>query len=191
MYYKTLIFVLFVSSFIACGRNKPTEADDSQNFPKANYERITPASFPFSFEKSMISVVKTYKDEKKRYWFDLGYPQFNAKIYFSYKPIENQNLYSLLQETREMAYRHKVRADAIFEKTYENQDKSVYGIVYELTGNTASNLQFVLTDKTKHFVRAALYFDATPNPDSIAPIAKYIKKDMVHLIETFEWQKND
>jgi gliding motility-associated lipoprotein GldD len=58
-----------------------------------------------------------------------------------------------------------------------------------LKGNTASNLQFTLTDSTRHFLRGALYFDNVPNKDSIAPIANYIRADMVRLMESFEWKK--
>ncbi len=186
-----IVLIAFLFS-ISCGKNKQEKHDTlSKDLLQTKYEKVILENLPFSFEKSTNTKIQTYQEKKKQNWFDLDYPQFSAKIYFSYKPIVNKNLSSLLLETRKMAYQHKVRADAIFEKTYENREKSVYGIVYDITGNSASNLQFVLTDKKNHFVRAALYFNVTPNQDSIAPALKYIKKDMKHLIETFEWKNRE
>src|SRR5690625_6392185 len=53
-------------------------------------------------------------------------------------------------------------------------------------GNTASNYQFMLSDTTKHFLRGALYFDVTPNVDSIRPVLNYLKEDMEILIRSEE-----
>ena len=65
----------------------------------------------------------------------------------------------------------------------------VYGILYDLTGNTASSVQFILTDSVKHFFRGALYFENVPNKDSIAPMSAYIREDVIRLMESFEWKK--
>ena len=53
----------------------------------------------------------------------------------------------------------------------------------------ASPFQFYLTDSVDHFVRGALYFNVVPNNDSLAPVIDYLKDDMRHMIETFEWKK--
>jgi gliding motility-associated lipoprotein GldD len=63
----------------------------------------------------------------------------------------------------------------------------VYGILYDIKGDAASNTQFFLTDSTHNFIRGALYFEVHPNKDSLAPVLEFINKDLVHLIETFEW----
>ena len=60
--------------------------------------------------------------------------------------------------------------------------------MYEITGNAASPYQFIATDSTKHFLRAALYFNVYPNKDSLAPAFKFIKQDIVHLMESIEWK---
>jgi gliding motility-associated lipoprotein GldD len=86
-------------------------------------------------------------------------------------------------------YKHSVKADGIGETVFENTEKKIYGILYDLKGNTASSLQFVLTDSTKHFFRAALYIDNVPNKDSIAPVIEYLRKDVVQIMETFEWKR--
>ena len=65
--------------------------------------------------------------------------------------------------------------------------KNVYGRIYNIGGNAASSYQFYLTDSNKHFLRAALYFENKPNVDSMGIVIDFIKKDVDHLIETFEW----
>jgi gliding motility-associated lipoprotein GldD len=55
-------------------------------------------------------------------------------------------------------------------------------------GNAASNIQFYVTDMNHHFLRGALYFNTVPNIDSMGPVIDFVKKDMDHLIETFQWK---
>lgn len=153
-----------------------------------SYRTIDTLNLPYSFELSTIAKVVSHNEQGENYWIDIQYPTLNAGIYCSYKAI-NGNLYQLSEDSRRYVYKHSVKADGIAEKAFENSSKKVYGVLYELKGNTASNLQFVLTDSTKHFFRAALYFENVPNKDSIAPMAEYIKEDMIQLMESFEWKK--
>ncbi len=67
-------------------------------------------------------------------------------------------------------------------------EKNVYGTVYEIAGDAASSIQFFLTDSTKHYLRGALYFNAQPNKDSLAPLINFVREDIVVLIESFEWK---
>jgi gliding motility-associated lipoprotein GldD len=106
----------------------------------------------------------------------------------SYKPIAG-NLRELSEETRGLVYKHSIKADNIIETAFQNNERRVYGILYDLKGNTASNLQFVITDSNRHFIRGALYFDNVPNKDSIAPVAEYIRRDMIRFMESFSWKK--
>ncbi|MCL1867332.1 MAG: gliding motility lipoprotein GldD [Paludibacter sp.] len=119
-------------------------------------------------------------------WINIDFPKFNATIYCSYKSL-NGNLYEISEEARGIVYKHSVRADAISEQRYENPDNHVFGVLYNLKGNTASTAQFVLTDSTKHFFRAAVYFNNVPNNDSIAPLRDFLNQDVKQIIETFRW----
>ena len=71
---------------------------------------------------------------------------------------------------------------------YEDKEKSVYGVLYEIKGNAASSVQFYATDSTKHFLRGALYFNTVPNKDSLAPAIQFVEEDIIHLIETLSWK---
>ena len=62
------------------------------------------------------------------------------------------------------------------------------GVMYDISGDAASSVQFYLTDSVRHFIRGALYFTLQPNSDSLSPVIEFFREDILHLIETLEWQ---
>jgi len=144
---------------------------------------------PFTFEYPIYSVIK--RDSSRNAepcWLNIEYPSFKAKVYLSYKTVNN-NLASLLEDSRTFVYNHTAMADAIDEKVISFPDHKVYGILYDLKGNAASSFQFFATDSLHHFIRASLYFNSRPNYDSLTPIIAFIRQDMVHMVETLQWSK--
>jgi len=64
----------------------------------------------------------------------------------------------------------------------------ISGVFFKVGGNAATAKQFFLSDTTKNFIRGALYFDVTPNADSLRPVQDFIQVDMDHMINTFRWK---
>jgi len=64
----------------------------------------------------------------------------------------------------------------------------VGGVFFSVGGNAATAKQFFVTDSVKHFLRGALYFDASPNEDSLGVVNGFLQEDMKHLINTFKWR---
>lgn len=158
------------------------------DLPEKTYVTFNESGFPYSFEYADIAkVVPKGGEMRDSFWIDIVYPQFNARIYGSYKKIEN-NFRDIAEDSRSFVYKHTMKADAIMEQPYMNDEHKVYGILYELKGNTASGIQFILTDSVHNFFRGALYFNVSPNKDSIAPVADFIREDIIRLIETLEWK---
>lgn len=158
------------------------------DLPKHVYRMIDTLNLPYRFDlpENAKLIQRDAKDDK--FWIDIYYPKLNASIYCSYKPVKG-NLIDLLEDTRKIVYKHSIRADGIGEKVYDHPEKNVHGILYDLKGNTASSIQFVLTDSLHHFFRGALYFNNVPNKDSIAPMSNYIREDVIRIMESFEWKK--
>lgn len=121
-------------------------------------------------------------------WINVTYPTLNATIHLSYKSMAPDEFRTISEESRTLAYKHTIRADAITENYYANDTLKIYGIFYEMQGNAASQAQFFLTDSVHNFLRGSLYFFNTPNADSIAPVAQYIQADMIHMVETMKWK---
>lgn len=143
-------------------------------------------ALPYSFLLS--SSAEVHPHEGGAYWIDILYPQWNAKVHCSYRPIQG-NLKELSDDAMEFVYKHTIKASAIPERAYSNPEAGVYGLTFDFAGNTATTMQFVLTDSVKHFFRGAVYFSNVPNEDSIAPVAAFVREDMLNLIESFRWTK--
>lgn len=159
------------------------------DLPEKNYATFHKEDFPCSFEYAEnVSLVKTSETDADSVWIDVIYPKCNARIYGTYRKVEN-NFDQLSEEAYKLVYQpHVAKAEGIASSFYYNDDHKVYGMFYELKGNTASNIQFAMSDSTHHFLRGALYFNANPNKDSIAPVVNYIKEDIINLINTLEWK---
>ncbi len=158
------------------------------DFPGKEYQEFDSTGFPYEFEYPVYG--KIVPDESKKaapYWINIEFPRYNGKIHITYKTVEN-NLKTMIEDSRTLAYKHTVKADAINEKLYVDKSNKVYGVVYNIKGNTASSVQFFLTDSTRHFLRGSLYFWTEPDKDSLAPVIRFFKKDITQLIETLEWK---
>ncbi len=145
---------------------------------------MEPKECPFSFNLPDYFALN-YKSQKNC-WIDLTYPKHKATIHITYKKINN-NLFQLLEESRQMAYKHTVKADAINEQLYSNKINSTYGKLYNIQGETASSVQFHLTDSANHFIRGSLYFSVQPNQDSLRPIVNYLREDIILMMESLQW----
>lgn len=181
----TLLFVLLV--FLeGCTDYTPRPRGYFRIELKKKEYAVSQIQAPYQFEYPE-NIAKIVPHKGGDYWIDIVYPGYNAKIYCSYKAIHN-NFYEISEDSRAFVYKHAIKADAITQQPFENKNLNMYGILYEIKGNTASSVQFILTDSTKHFFRGALYFNNRPNKDSIAPVVSYIKEDIVRIMETMKWK---
>jgi len=158
-------------------------------FPQErSYVRTALKGYPYSFEVSSHAAVASSDDDyREPYWINISYPDYNAKIHISYKPVKG-NLGTYVEDMHYMVYKHVIKADEIFQERFENADKKTFGYFYDIGGNAASNAQFYLTDSVRHFLRGSLYFNSHPNRDSLQPVIEYITEDIFHLMETTKWQ---
>jgi len=148
-------------------------------------------TFPFQFEKPAYSVIThDPHSPNEKYWINLEFPDFKATVHFSYKAVDG-NLSTYLEDSHRMISKHIPKADAIYDSIIIDRERHVFGLIYELEGSgAASPYQFFLTDSISHFVRGSLYFNFTPNNDSLEPVIEFIKQDIDHLINTFKWKDN-
>jgi len=144
---------------------------------------------PFTFEYPLYGKISVKMETKAQPgWFNLEFPEYRAKIYFTYKKINN-DFESLMEQSYKMNVKnHITKADAINEQVINNQKNNVYGILYDLKGNTASAVQFYVSDSVHHFLRGSLYFASEPDADSLAPVIEFFREDMIHIIETLKWK---
>jgi gliding motility-associated lipoprotein GldD len=186
--YLTSVLIIFS----ACGGGKTYTPKPRGYFrievPEHAYQKYDTVC-PFYFEYAHLAQIKPYSGQgtQQPCWFDIHYPQFRATLHCSYETVNN-NLKKYIDDAQTLVFKHVIKASGIEEATIVDSEYKVYGTVYQLQGDPATPYQFYLTDSTRHFFRAALYFDYKPNYDSLRPILDFLKQDVDHMIETFQWK---
>jgi gliding motility-associated lipoprotein GldD len=184
------LFLLVVLSATACHREylpKPLGYNRLE-LPDHEY-RPLPDTLPYTFEYSTHArLLKDTSSIRDRYWIEIFYPVMKSNIHITYKNLHNSK--KLLKEYLNDAYtltaKHQIKASAINEViTVTPLGKTA--VIAELEGEVPSQFQFTVTDSANNFLRGALYFDTKVQNDSLAPAIEYMKKDMMRLINTLEW----
>jgi gliding motility-associated lipoprotein GldD len=161
-------------------------------FPAHKYQLFDQPGYPYKFEYPVYSqIVKDTQffegSTENPYWINIDFPRFNGKIYISYKEIGKNSFEKLREDAYKMTYKHTYKATSI-------EDSPIYtplgitGIFFNVGGNAATGKQFFVSDSVRHFLRGALYFDTTPNEDSLSIVSNFLEQDMLHLINTFQWK---
>jgi len=162
------------------------------HFPKKQYQSFNQPGYPYSFEYPVYAnVVKDSsffgEATENPWWININFPQFNGRIYVSYKEIGKNKFDKLIKDAFTMTNKHTTKAYSIDDSLVATPN-NVHGMFFKVGGDVATANQFFLTDSTKHFLRGALYFDATPNEDSLSIVNRFLIEDVRHLINTFKWK---
>ena len=190
------VLLAFTWSFSACNSDYTAGKKKGYfkiDFPEKKYQLFQQPGYPYTFEYPVYaSVTKDstfFGDKAGDWWINIDIPRFNGRIHISYKPINAQNNFdSLVRDGFKMAYKQHVNMATGINDSLMRTPNGVEGIYFSLGGNTATANQFFLTDSVKHFLRGALYFDATPNEDSLSIVNDFLKKDLQYLINTLKWK---
>jgi gliding motility-associated lipoprotein GldD len=186
-----LLASLTASGLSAC-RDAPTPKPRGYHrisIPEASYRRYDhPCGIHFDVPQYSKIELIVQKKKSQDHWFNLAFPNFEAKVHCSYIPLQSEShFYGMLEDAHQMVFAHEMKASGIAANGFDFPKNNVSGLLYELSGPVATPLQFLATDSTQHFLRGSVYFNHVPNPDSIAPALEQVKKDLVHLIETLKW----
>lgn len=162
------------------------------DFPEKKYILFDQPGYPYTFEYPAYGkVVKdsTFFDDQpeNEYWINIDFPGFDGRLHMSYKIIGPNQFSKLVDDAFKMTSKHTLKATSIDELPVKG-GPGVTGFVFDVGGNAATGKQFFVTDSMRHFLRGALYFNSTPNYDSIQPVEQFLYKDMQHLIQTLRWR---
>lgn len=181
--------------------------------PNHEYQSFDKSEYPYTFEYPKYATIikdSTYFDSKPEndYWINIDFPELHARIFLSYKIIGGKAIYKVKQpnglykdsvginkfdlmvnDAFNLTNKNDVIATSIHDSLIHTPN-NVTGIFFKVGGNAATAKQFFLSDTTRHFIRGALYFDATPNADSLRPVQDFLQKDIEHMINTFKWKQS-
>lgn len=191
MKFKYLFFLSLIL-LVACQNNEYSPKPKGYFriiYPEKKYQTFN-STAPFSFEYPVYAKMEADSGRNaKEDWFNLHFTQFNGYLHLTYYSVADRAAYDeMVEDARKLAFKHTIKASAIDQKLINYPDRKVYGIYYAIEGNTASSVQFFLTDSVKNYFRGALYFNERPQYDSIEPVVKFIKKDIDKMISTFKWK---
>ena len=185
------LLLVSIISLIACGSDyfpKP-RAYFRIDLPEKNYRHLD-SIYPFSFDYPVYSSISQDKNSPhEKNWININFTDFKGSLHLSYKRVDG-NLVKYMEDSRTLAFKHIPKASAIDNRLIINKRSKVFGLIYEISGSgAASPYQFFVTDSLTHFLRGALYFNIVPNNDSLAPVIDFLKQDIEHLIQSFEWKE--
>jgi gliding motility-associated lipoprotein GldD len=190
-----IIFLLVLITVVGCNSAYTYKKKGffKIDFPEKRYRVFDEPGYPYRFEYPVYAAVA--KDTSffgeapdNPWWINIDVPQFAGRIYISYKNVNSKNFDSLVNDGFKMAYKQHTDIATGINDSVIRTPRGIEGIYFSLGGNTATANQFFATDSTKHFLRGALYFDATPNEDSLGIVNDFLKTDLLHLINTLEWK---
>ena len=213
MRYVLFIIVIGVVFFSSCNSDYTSKKKGYFKIalPEHSYTKFERPDFPYSFEYPVYGNIiqdTTYfaEDQDNPYWINVDFPKFNARVFISYKTIGGRSVYkiktatgykdsaginsfdALVNDAFKLTYKNDIKANNI-DEVVVNTPNGLTGMIFYLGGSVATANQFFLTDSTKHFLRGALYFNATPNEDSLKPVSSFLQEDVRHLINTLRWTK--
>ena len=181
---KFILIITVLLSFVACQEEtnypKP-KAKLRLSYPKAKYKTIQLANCPYTFKVNTLAKIRRQKDCN----ITLEYPNIDLAIDITYIPLHN-DLKRAIRDMNKITTEHIKHGDGYLQHPFENETN--IGMVTEVKGNVASNAQFYVSDRKKHFLSGSLFFKTRPNIDSLLPAVNYLNQDIKVLMETVKWK---
>lgn len=211
---KIISFIFLMTFVLSCNSNytsKPTGYFNIELPEEHRYQDFNLEGYPYGFQYPTYGNIvqdSTYFEDSPEndYWINLDFPQFDAKVFLSYKKIGGNSVYKIkkadgsykdslginkfemmVNDAFTLTSKNDVVAKYIRDSPFVTA-KNISGVSFKVGGDAATAQQFFLTDSTKNFIRGALYFNATPNADSLKPVLEFLQKDIAHFINSFYWK---
>lgn len=187
----SIIAVLILLLFTACTEETFVPKPPTYlrlEVPEHSYQLISDAC-PYHFELSKLyKAIPVVENGDSTCHKDIDLGPLNGALHLSFIEM-TEPLATYVNFVNDKVDEHKVKASAINDQNFINPKTRVFGTLFELEGDVASPFQFYLTDSVTRFVSGVVYFNSVPNYDSLKPTLDYLKVDIEHLINTFEWKK--
>lgn len=189
---QVFLWACLATAVAACGTAEYTPKPKGYNridLPQTAYQPLQEAH-PYTFEYSEHAKIRPDSSGiAQPHWINIIYPSLGANVQLTYKSINGEKMLNdLMEDSRKLTAKHQIKAYAIEESQIKTPAGDIASI-FELEGEVPSQFQFYVTDSTDHFLRGALYFRTATQNDSLAPVIEYVKKDIVHLLNTLEWKE--
>lgn len=184
---KNIVIIIVAFIMLSCSDNpvpKP-HGYPRLDLPDEGYE-LWEGNCSFNFRKPIGAQIEY--SGRDSCWINISYPTLNAKVHCSYITV-NGHLKEIIDQEYKLREKHNQFSTNVEERVYHNNETKVNALVFNISGTQAATpLQFFITDSVNHFFRGALYFNNSPNNDSLATAIDFIRNDIDSLVESFQWK---
>lgn len=192
---RSVVALLFVSAAAiiaaSCSKDFTPKPKGYNRIPLPGTAYVPlPDTLPYRFEYSKYAhLLKDTSWIRETHWVEINYPTLKANIHITYKKLMNseQLLKEFLNDAYVLTAKHQIKANAINETIVTTKDGKV-AVIAEIEGEVPSQFQFTMTDSTRNFLRGALYFNTKVQNDSLRPAIDFMKKEMMHIVNTLQWK---
>lgn len=185
---RSLLFIVSASIFISGCGDDPLPKPHGWfriDLPEQTYMTWTDsATFQAEIPTYAVLVPRTAKGDAR--WFDLRFKHQRATAHMTWSPV-NGHLAELIEDAHIFKATHEAKAAKIDRERVLRDSARVFGTLFDVEGEVASPMVFYLSDSTDNFLYGALYFDAPPNADSLAPVTDRLREDLRHFVATLRW----
>jgi len=145
-------------------------------------EKNTPLNFYYN--SSAINIDQVGSDQ-----FFLDYFDLNLSLNLSFYEInQKEDLENKFRDFTLILDTHTKKSNGVVMREYDNNNKTIFGKIFEIKGDVASPIQFYLTDSTSSFISGSVNLKRKSKYDSIFPSIQYVKNDILVLFESVNWK---
>jgi len=176
---------------VSCHRNEMPKpyAHARLTYPSSGYATFSEAGYPCRFEypASFTQQLKTAGSPGSK-WADFRMEQYGITLYTCFMESDMPDFISFQFSLQEQLLKKKLPPYAtVTQSILPSGKKNVIIHLFEVSGNSAIPLEFLITDNRHRVFTGKLLFDKVPDRDSLADIMDGLGDDMLHLLRTFEF----
>lgn len=180
-------FTLLFSDCMGNGNGSDTAIPRRTAYPRIEiYDSAYTAvgQFPINIEVNENAVAQpdSAHTPSANRWLNIIYPRYNATLHCTYSPVDTSTISSVMDNRTERMFLNA--GDLTSEFTELNTPSGISGSILVTPDSKVTPVQFIATDRKRWVFSGALYFgNALTDADSIAPVIKAVKRDIIHTIK--------
>ncbi len=155
--------------------------------PEHQYQKFACDACPMAFEYPTYGTLFVMPEDSCV--LNIDFPELACKWHITYEELDSIKYpeRQAFEKYRSMIYRHSQKG-----RVYESQIDAPagYGTLFEIYGEVPTSAQFYITNGEDLAVENSFYFATAMRNDSLKPVIKHIKADLMHMIESLEWNED-
>jgi gliding motility-associated lipoprotein GldD len=154
---------------------------------QVSYDTLQSLACPFTFEYPEEG--QKTRDLNDSCWVDLHFPSYSLTWHITHRavPTSGKTRSEHYEDYRRLVYKHTQKATQITETPI--QGPTGQGIFFETYGEVGTPAQVFYYDSLEqHVMMLSFYFRTAEKNDSLAPVIDFMKGQVLHAVETLEWQ---